>query len=360
MRQYDIMIVGVGPAGSTVARLLNEGFSVAVIDKKAPDSAFQKPCGGLLAPDAQKIMASLGWNLPKAVLVDPQIFAVETIDLDSGLRRFYQRFYLNLDRDKFDRWMMEEIPPRVERIWGSCVFVAREAEGYRLRVRKTDGSAEEISAKILIGADGAHSIVRRTFYPKKKLRRYVAVQQWFEQENAQPLYRCFFDSETTDCYSWSVAKDGKILFGGAFPPKNARAAFERQKEKFSALGCTMPRPLKTEACEVLRPRGLRSFCCGEGTMFLVGEAAGFISPSSLEGISSALLSGAVLAQTLNEGSGSAAKKYRRRTRNLRLRLALKNAKCPALYWPILRRIMMASGIASIELRGEARRSFLKK
>ena len=95
-------------------------------------------------------------------------------------------------------------------------------------------------------------------------------------------------------------------------------------------------------------------------MFLVGEAAGFISPSSLEGISSALLSGAVLAQTLNEGGGSTAKKYRRRTRGLRLRLALKNAKCPALYWPFLRKIVMASGIASIELRGEARRSFLKK
>ena len=350
MRRYDVVIVGAGPAGSTAARLLDGRFSTAIVDKKGPKTRFAKPCGGLLAPDAQKIMASMGLNLPKEILVDPQIFAVRTIDLDSGKSRYYQRFYLNIDRDKFDRWMMEQIPPRVERIWGSCIAVEEGEEGYRLTIRKEDGERECILAARLIGADGAHSMVRRTFFPTRTIRRYTAIQQWFEQKDAHPLYSCFFDSENTDCYSWTVSKDGYFLYGGAFPPKQARERFERQKAKLASVGYTVDRPLRTEACEVLRPTGWRSFCCGKKNVFLAGEAAGLISPSSLEGISSALLSGAILAEALNEQEDRTIHIYRRKTRKLRSRLFFKLAKCPALYQPLLRRVVMASGLAAIKMR----------
>ena len=47
-----------------------------------PDDVFcGKPCGGLISGDAQKALASFDMTLPKDVLVDPQIFAVKTIDL---------------------------------------------------------------------------------------------------------------------------------------------------------------------------------------------------------------------------------------------------------------------------------------
>ncbi|MHB1420345.1 MAG: hypothetical protein ACYCX4_12300 [Bacillota bacterium] len=60
-----------------------------------------KCCGGLLAPDAQKMMAMLGLELPQSVLLGPQLFAVRAIDLQHSLERYYQRFYINMDREKF-------------------------------------------------------------------------------------------------------------------------------------------------------------------------------------------------------------------------------------------------------------------
>ena len=117
MSHYDIAIIGLGPAGSTLARLLSPKFRVAALDKKifgAESSGFRKPCGGLISGDAQKALASFDMTLPKDVLVDPQIFAVKTIDLKNKLIRHYQRFYINLDRHKFDLWLESIIPPAVE------------------------------------------------------------------------------------------------------------------------------------------------------------------------------------------------------------------------------------------------------
>ena len=76
---YDVAIVGLGPAGSTLARMLNKDVKVIAFDKKNDrDDSFKKPCGGLLAPDAQKNFAMFGMTLPKDILVDPQIFSVKT------------------------------------------------------------------------------------------------------------------------------------------------------------------------------------------------------------------------------------------------------------------------------------------
>ncbi len=72
---YDIAIIGLGPAGSTFARLLNDKYSIIAFDKKLNyDNGFRKPCGGLLADDAQRFFAKFGLTLPLDVLVDPQIF----------------------------------------------------------------------------------------------------------------------------------------------------------------------------------------------------------------------------------------------------------------------------------------------
>ena len=67
--KYDAIIVGAGPAGSTLARLLPKDWKILLIDGRVPGG---KPCGGLLAPDAQKALARFDLTLPKAVLVDPR------------------------------------------------------------------------------------------------------------------------------------------------------------------------------------------------------------------------------------------------------------------------------------------------
>ena len=112
---YDVVIVGAGPAGTLFAAGLAKSvpkLRIALIDGQ---SRVHKPCGGLLAPDAQKALAQLGLVLPRSVLSDPQIFAVETIDISQHCIRYYPRHYLNMDRYLFDRWLLSSMMKRSSR-----------------------------------------------------------------------------------------------------------------------------------------------------------------------------------------------------------------------------------------------------
>ncbi len=348
---FDAVIIGLGPAGSTLARLLADKYNILCLDKKTSEGGFEKPCGGLLAPDAQKILARFDLTLPKSVLVDPQLFAVRTLDLPTGLTRHYQRFYVNMDRAKFDRWLISLIPSSVPIYAGAKVLqISRDESGVFTVLFEQDGKKQTVQTRRVIGADGASSLVRRTFFPRHKIRSYMAVQQWFKETHNSPFYSCVFDETASDCYSWSVSKDGYFIFGGAYPVQNCRARFERQKSALCQKGFQFEEPLKTEACLVLRPAGWREFCLGENGVFLIGEAAGFISSSSLEGVSSAFASALALAASLEESSCSREhRRFARKTFFLRIKLFLKLFKCPFMYRPLLRRLVMKSGITSIKI-----------
>lgn len=340
---YDIVIVGLGPAGATLGRLLSAEFSVLALDKKNPEGGgFEKPCGGLLAPDAQKALARFGLTLPKAVLADPQIFAVETVDLPSGLRRTYIRDYINMDRHAFDMWLLSLLPPNVGVVSGAVFTgLAQTTDGYVVTYRKGVETLEA-RTKYVVGADGAASAVAACAGISPKARRYVAIQQWFHGENERPRYICAFDAALTDCYAWGLTKDGRFILGGAFPPKNCRGRFEQLKRE---IGINFGEPIKTEACIVLRPNGVTDCQTGKDGVFLVGEAAGFISPSSLEGISFALDSAAALGETLNAQKNVA--DYSRKTLKLRLKLFSKHIKQPFMYYPPLRRAVLKSGLTAL-------------
>ena len=348
METYDIIIVGGGPAGATLARLLPEGWRALLLW----DGRRGKPCGGLLAPDAQKALARFDLTLPKEILVDPQIFAVRTIDLTAQKQRCYQRMYLNVDRAKFDRWLLDMVPPHVEIRPVRCRRVERlSGGGFLVAFPGADGALETARCGALVGADGASSLVRRTLFAPGKTRRYTAIQQWFPLSAVNPFYSCVFDPATSPCCSWSICKDSFFIFGGAFPQRGSRAAFEAQKRRLADyLRMDFGEAVKTEACEVLRPCRPASFCLGGGGAYLIGEAAGLISPSSLEGISSAILSAEALAESLGKPRPLAA--YRRATRHLRWKLLAKNLKCPFMYNPLLRRLVLRSGLTSIHVEGQ--------
>lgn len=351
---YDIAIIGLGPAGSTLARLLKPELKVAAIDRKKLDGSlggFQKPCGGLLSPGAQKMLASQGLNLPNSVLADPQIFTVRTMDLKIGLERHYQRCYVNMDRHRFDLWLASLISPSVDVFsQAACRSIERKSSHFEITFIKNN-KMQTIKSRLLIGADGSASLVRRLFAPQS-IRRYVCLQHYYPGLANLP-YGCFFHPDITDCYGWINHKDGEMVLGAALPLKQPARRFEEIKKQLRAFGYDFSqKPLKVEAAQVSRPTGLHQIQIGHGGFFLLGEAAGLVSPSSLEGISYALGSAFQLSGILNRRpEADQAGAYSRSLWHLRFKLLNRKAKVPFMYNPALRRLVMASRIDSMSVMG---------
>lgn len=348
---YDIIILGAGPAGSNFARRVDGGkYDVLLVS--GTGQRGEKPCGGLISPDAQKLLAEYDINLPKDVLANPQLFSVKTIDLETEQVKYYGRNYINVDRAKFDQFFVDMVPEYVDKLDAIGTKVEKCEEGYRVFLN-TGSENRILSCDYIVGADGANSIVRKCLFSDYKVHRYVAIQQWFEAGEENPYYSCIFDEETSPSCSWIFFKDGNMILGGAFDSKNCRKSFERQKEKLVEKGFvtqgTFDFPIKTEACQVIRPHWNYGICQGEEHAFLIGEAAGFISASSLEGISFAMASGEALANAFSDGN-DILKKYKSGTQKLRLKTWLKCVKRPFMYQPLLRNLVMKSGITAIKVK----------
>lgn len=354
---YDIAIIGAGPAGSTLARLLKDKYEVLLIEKRnltaSPEKASDvKCCGGLLAPDAQMLLSKLGLGLPKNVLVEPQLFVVRAIDTGRGLEKYYQRYYINMDRQKFDRWILSLVPSKVDLKLG-CEFKSYEKKEDDFEIKFTDTSNTYIdNTKILIGADGASSLVYKQAISKRRSSRfYFAIQEWVETNNGKlPYFSTVFDPEITDYYCWAIPKGKHLIIGAALDPNDkAKGKFLLLKEKLEDFGFKFGKPTKREGAFIIRPVSLKQLTTGTKGIAFLGEAGGWISPSSAEGISYAFRSSIILAEVLNKSLDNFEKRYRKRMRRLRRNIFSKNLKAHFIFNPFLRKMAMKSGFQSMEL-----------
>lgn len=138
------------------------------------------------------------------------------------------------------------------------------------------GRERHFTARRVVGADGASSLVRRTFYREPKTR-YTAIQQWFPAgENRAPFYSCIFDPVTSESCSWIIRKDDTLIFGGCFSPQDSREAYNRQKSRLEEyLGHSLGRPIKTEACQAEVHAVFRILSLAGMAYILLGKRRGF-------------------------------------------------------------------------------------
>lgn len=348
---YDAVVIGSGPATAAFLYSVSDKFDVAFISKKSS----RKVCGGLLSPSAVKALAKMGLEVPESVRVKPEIKVIRTMDLSDGFTRYYPRNYMNIDRENFDKWLMSLSLGKCDAYWGVCTGFDRIGEIYR--VKYLDGSEEKtLLSRSIIGGDGANSVVRRSFSGEKHRNdMYISIQQWFLASEcggheAHDAFSCVFDSSVSDSYAWCFTKGDKIAFGGAYPKQDSRKRFEEEKRKLERYGIRFGAPLSTEACNVVFGKQHQKFLLGakNENIYLIGEAAGLISPSSLEGITGALISGFELGSNFTPDR-SVLPEYRKKLRKLRLKLCFKRFKSFVLCTPFLRFLVMRSGITAVKV-----------
>ena len=353
--EYDITIIGGGPAGATLARLLAGKYRILLIDRSRP-----KCCGGLLAPDAQKMIARLGLVLPDSVLHGPQLFSVLVRDFDNNLSRYYQRHYINMNREKFDRWLLSLVPESVD----LCIpgrylrcepdTTAGNAASRKLTLHyERDGVETTVTTRVLIGADGAFSNVRRQFVPDHADREmYLAVQHWFEPGLDSSCYGAIFDREITDYYGWTIPKGDRLIVGAAIPIKaNVRGLFDTLLGKLRKIGLPLEKETFRESAQIVRPQSWRAICpvVQNLPIALIGEAAGWVSPSSAEGISYAMRSALALAEALAPRLSGFQSRYKKNLRPLYLNMGLKHVKRPGMYDLWLRKLILKTGLLALDV-----------
>ena len=351
---HDIAIIGAGPAGATLARLIGKQYKVLLVDKRPlverPDSnQSDKCCGGLLAPDAQKMLSKLGLGLPLQVLEEPQLFVVRAMDLESHVDRYYQRHYINMNRRKFDCWLVSMVPSNVDiRTGVRLVSFDRDNSGFKLKFSNGSSVFEE-TAKILVGADGAASRVGQPFFKAHGLgRQYVAIQEWLEADGGMPYFSSIFHPGLTDFYGWVIPKSDHVLVGAALVPKdNPTGKFEHLKSRLQQYGLRFGRTIKRQSTMLIRPTSLKQVSTGGMGVALIGEAGGWISPSSAEGLSYAFRTAIMLAKSLQTGLFGFEKRYYEKALEIKFNLFLKNQKSRFIFNPTLRHAIMKIGLQSM-------------
>jgi len=336
--RVDVLIVGAGAAGCAAALSLPQGIRAIIAERRR--NAAGRCCGGLLAPDAQRALVRLELTIPEAATVLPSPRTVNVHDVDAGLHQNYRRNYVNVDRARFDAWLLELARERADFLPGAAVTeVARGDDAVTATVRRRT-NVIKVRAGIVIGADGAASSIRRLAFPlARRPRTAVAMQTRIPGEAALNAYEVFFARRWTNFYAWAIPKPGEVLIGSAFDdPASAGGRFDEVircvKERLALAGD----PLERRSRLLTRPRRTSDFHAGDERILLAGETAGLISASSGEGISYALESGAAAGRAV--ASTEPASEYRRAFAGIRRRAAWKLPKARVIFSPPLRRFAM--------------------
>ncbi len=167
-----------------------------------------------------------------------------------------------------------------------------------------------------------------------------------------PYFSVIFDREITDFYCWTIPKGDHLIAGAALTPgRDACRAFDLFGQKLERLGIKRGRVIKRRGAFILRPMGAHQVSFGSASTALIGEAGGFISPTSAEGLSYAFQSAMLLAECLEPFDDRVMERYRALGKTtLQRNISLKCVKMPFMYNPLLRKLVMKSGIKSLKLR----------
>lgn len=330
---YDVVVIGAGPAGSTVARVTAAyGLSVLMIDK----SCFprNKACGGGLTIKALR-------RVPPSV--------TDVVKSRTGVLR------IGLGYD-YGRKLSAKGP--------ICVFVVRSEFDDRLRresiragadfrvssfseISQSDDHAEVIldngtviSCAFVVGADGANSKVRRVTDQQKFFRHGIAIEGLVDFAEVGDGHEMEFSFGVIDGgYGWVFPKDDHYNVG-LYSYKSGTKISKEMLRMYAhrKLGQATVRGIVGGAIAF----GGNKYARIDGRIVLVGDAAGMVEPLLGEGLYNALRSADICAKciidSLKNCDVGRMTSYSRATWSIRQDIRVSHDLARFVFYPALRAV----------------------
>lgn len=320
MQQYDILIIGAGPAGCAAAIQLGKtDLHVAVIDKAA--FPRDKTCGDALSVDVMNQLPMLSEALAEkfkamaekvpswgVTIYSPNANAVEI----PFIHNKEEKCGYICKRWDFDHLLFGELEPlsNIDVYEGEAVETITREDG---EVHVTT-STQQFKAKMILGADGANSVVSRLLDGPKTIKNHHSAGLRVYYDNVQGFHEkdyieLFFFEQILPGYLWIFPlPDHKANVGIGMLSSEVSKRNVNLREVLNELITTHPR-LKDRFANARALETIKGFGLPLGSIkreisgdqfLLLGDAAGLIDPFSGEGIANAIRSGRVAADHLAE------------------------------------------------------------
>ena len=315
---YDVIIVGAGPAGATCAlQLRHSNLNVLLIDKATfPRS---KTCGDAITGRSIKTLYRCCQELVEQFRSFPQKTEIKHTRLNINSRKPVDIHWVNeaycCRRTDFDYALLQGVrqyAPNVQILEGFPVddIVQDDTAPGRFLVGNSS-QQRYFSTQFLVGSDGTQSLVSKKLTTTRLEQNHHAgaVRAYFSGVKDLHLNRTevFVLPEFMPGYFWvfPLSEDMANVGFGMLTRSIARRKVNLKDAVYAFIQASPE--LRTRFAESTQVGKLEGFGLALGSrrvplsgdhFLLIGDAASLIDPASGEGISNAIVSGKVAAETI--------------------------------------------------------------
>ena len=208
MEEYDALVVGGGPAGSKVAKIISDnGFSTLIVEEHR-EIGRPIQCSGLVS----KRVLELSETGKKSVLMPIRRAEVICEDVSLSMESPDDRVFL-IDRSVFDKEMVRNaLRKGADILLGARAMEFRRKNGFIETRINVDGEPMKVRSRLLIGADGLYSSVARAF-DMDRPREILGAFQAHITEDVDTI-RIFPEPESA-FFTWQIPEPNGSLIGSA-------------------------------------------------------------------------------------------------------------------------------------------------